>query len=117
MSGRESGMNTVDGLYQVVTATGKREDALELASRAVGSGLAACVQVSGPVSSVYRWKGEVRREVEWLCTMKTPEGTCGALVELVRENHGYETPEILVQRVDGTSREYLDWAVSVTEGA
>jgi periplasmic divalent cation tolerance protein len=80
----------------------------------VESKAAACVQVSGPVCSVYRWKGEVRREEEWVCTMKTTESSLDALLDLVEQNHPYETPEIVVTEVYGASRAYLDWAREVT---
>jgi periplasmic divalent cation tolerance protein len=109
-------MDTVEGLCQVVTTVGTKGEALDLAGMAVGRRLAACCQVTGPVSSVYRWKDEVHTEEEWLCTMKTPKDSCGALVEFVALNHGYETPEILVLDVAGTTPGYMSWAVSETGG-
>jgi len=110
-------MDTVEGLCQVVTAVGTEEGALDLASKVVGRRLAACCQVAGPVRSVYRWKGEIHTEEEWLCTMKTPKDSCGALVEFVAMSHGYETPEILVLDVGGTTPGYMSWAISETGGA
>ena len=39
-------------------------DATTLANDLVGAGLAACVNVHGPMVSFYRWKGIVEREPE-----------------------------------------------------
>jgi periplasmic divalent cation tolerance protein len=107
-------MTLVKGLVQVVTAVPERTVALDLAGKCVESELAACVQVSGPVTSVYRWKGDIQREEEWICTMKTPGDVCGDLVSFVRERHPYETPEILVFSPDCVHEEYMKWAIEVT---
>lgn len=102
----------------VTTAVSSMEHAEELAGRALESGLAACVQVSGPVTSFYTWKGERCRETEWLCVLKTLESCSERLVELIRVEHPYETPEIIVTPVLEVLPEYLDWvrdSLKVTE--
>ena len=107
-------MALVKGLVQVVTAVPEKTVALNLGGQSVESGLAACVQVSGPVTSVYRWKGSIQNEEEWVCTMKTPEDVCEDLVSFILERHPYETPEILVFNPDGVVAEYMKWAGEVT---
>ena len=109
-------MDEEKGLVQVVTALAAREEALHLAGLAVEERLAACVQVSGPVNSVYRWEGVLRTEEEWVCTMKTPASRAQDLVSFVREKHPYETPEILVTGIDSVSPDYMDWARGETAG-
>ena len=99
----------MDPMVMVTTALPDREQAEELAETALGSGFAACVQVSGPVTSHYEWKGEYCREEEWLCVFKTLERMAGRLMELVRARHPYETPEIVVTPVLQVLPEYLDW--------
>ena len=56
---------------QVVTTTEKEEDAARIARVLVESRLAACVQVLGPVTSTYRWKGAIETATEWQCWAKT----------------------------------------------
>ena len=107
-------MTAEERLVQVVTAVASRDEALRLAALAVEERLAACVQFTGPVSSVYRWKGEVHTEEEWVCTLKTPEGLERDLIALVRREHPYETPEILVTAADSVSGDYLAWAKEET---
>jgi periplasmic divalent cation tolerance protein len=56
---------------QVMTTTGSRDEALALARGLVERQLAACVHVAGPISSTYRWQGNVETSDEWTCLIKT----------------------------------------------
>ncbi len=101
-------------MVQVTTAVGSREKAEEIARSAVENKLAACAQVSGPVTSFFTWKGENCKEGEWLCVMKTLSSRSRELMEFVKRNHPYETPEIIVSPVIEALQEYLDWMTEVT---
>ena len=59
-------------LVQLITTFPEREQAVAVAREVVGAGLAACVQVIDPVTSVYRWEGSLQEERESLCLMKVP---------------------------------------------
>ena len=56
---------------QVVTTTESIEDAQAIARALVDDRLAACVQIVGPVTSIYRWQGEIKTAQEWQCSAKT----------------------------------------------
>ena len=56
---------------QVVTTTEHREDADRIARTLVEERLAACVQVVGPISSTYRWRGAIETAQEWQCWAKS----------------------------------------------
>ncbi len=92
----------------VLTAVGTRQFASDLANSIVSARLAACVQIQ-PVQSVYRWKGEVRSEPEWLLAIKTTEAKYAGLEAHIRAHHSYETAEIVKVPIAGGSREYLGW--------
>lgn len=94
---------------QVVTTTDKREDALAIASALVEQRLAACVQVTGPVTSVYRWKGRVETTEEWQCWAKSRHDRYTQIEKAIRKCHGYEEPEILAMPVTAGSKSYLAW--------
>lgn len=79
-----------------------------LAETLVTERLAACVQVGGPVTSVYRWRGTVERAEEWVCRAKTTRAALPALERRVRAVHPYELPEILATPVTGDAG-YLAW--------
>ncbi len=85
----------MEGFIQVLTTTEQREDAERIAQSLVERGLAACVQILGPVTSVYRWKGRIETAGEWLCLAKSRAELFGAIEQAIRALHPYETPEIL----------------------
>jgi periplasmic divalent cation tolerance protein len=94
---------------QVTTTLPDEETAQHLASRVVEERLAACAQVTGPISSTYWWSGEVERNREWYCHLKTTSARLHRLQSRIRELHPYEVPEIVaVALVDGNP-EYLKW--------
>jgi periplasmic divalent cation tolerance protein len=97
-------------LAQLITTLPDEQQALELARAAVDERRAACVQVLGPITSVYRWEGEVRTEREFLCLMKVPERRAGELVEFVRELHPYTTPEVTTVTSSFVDEAYMSWA-------
>ena len=99
----------MDSFIQVMTATDKREDAERIARSLVENRLASCVQIVGPVTSIYRWKGRIETAGEWLCLIKSDRDRYGAVEAAIRSLHPYETPEIIALPVTAGSRDYLDW--------
>jgi periplasmic divalent cation tolerance protein len=97
-----------------MTTTDAHEDAEHLARDLVEQRLAACVQVLGPISSTYRWKGAVESAAEWLCLIKTTAARFDALAAHIEATHGYETPELTAVPVDHGSPRYLAWLSSAT---
>jgi len=102
------------GLVQILTAVGSKEDAAALARAAIDEHLAACVQIIGPITSVYRWEGERQEETEYLCLLKTPLDGLERLVAFVRERHPYDTPEITAVESLFTDERYLAWTREVS---
>lgn len=94
---------------QVTTTLPDRDSANRLGGRLVEERLAACAQVVGPVSSVYRWQGEVETAAEWYCHLKTTAARAPALIARIRELHPYETPEIIALPVSEGDPGYLKW--------
>ncbi|NEA42452.1 divalent-cation tolerance protein CutA [Streptomyces sp. SID11385] len=98
----------------VLTTTDSEERARHLAARAVESRLAACAQVDGPLTSVYRWEGEVATDTEWRVTYKTTAARYDALEAVIIAEHTYDTPEIIALPLAGGSAEYLAWVAAET---
>lgn len=95
-------------VVEVAVTAPDRALAERLAETLVTERLAACVQVGGPVTSVYRWHGTVERAEEWVCRAKTTRAALPALERRVRAVHPYEVPEILATPVTGDAG-YLAW--------
>lgn len=94
---------------QVSTTTETEQAAQEIAAALVEQRLAACVQVSGPVESVYRWQDKVQQSQEWLCTAKTRASLFPQVEAAIRELHKYECPEIVAVPIVDGSAAYLTW--------
>ena len=94
---------------QVVTTTAHREDATAIARSLVESRLAACVQVLGPITSTYRWQGEIETAKEWQCWAKTTLELYEKVEGAIRRIHPYEVPEILAMPIVTAAESYLAW--------
>jgi periplasmic divalent cation tolerance protein len=100
---------------QVTTTTATKEEAQKIARCLVEQKLAACAQISGPITSIYRWQGEVETATEWLCLIKTQESLYPELEKEIISLHSYETPEIIAVPIIKGSRDYLSWLQNETE--
>lgn len=99
----------MDTFIQVVTTTDKREAAEQIAYALVEKRLAACVQIDGPITSVYRWQGQVEEAKEWRCLIKSRSALFGDIVGAIREIHSYAVPEIVATRIDCLDEPYRHW--------
>lgn len=94
----------------VVTLTAaSADDAQRLGRLALQGRLAACAQVSGPITSSYWWNGEIATATEWTCALKTTRSRLSPLLSALRAAHPYEVPEIVVTPVVGGDADYLAW--------
>ncbi|MFZ5829302.1 MAG: divalent-cation tolerance protein CutA [Planctomycetota bacterium] len=94
---------------KIVTTVDRHESALKIAEALVAEGAAACVQIVGPVTSVYRWQGAVEKAEEWQCWIKTRRDKYPHIEEIIRRLHSYEVPEILAVPVTAGHEPYLAW--------
>jgi periplasmic divalent cation tolerance protein len=102
---------------QVITTIGTREEADKLARDLVARRLAACVQVAGPITSTYRWQGNIETSQEWSLVIKSLQSKYAPLEAAIRELHPYDVPEILAVTVVAGQPDYLDWlAAALRDG-
>lgn len=100
----------------ILTTASSREEATTIASELVSRRLAACVNILGPVASVYHWQGEVEHSEEFLLLIKSTEAKFLPIQATVRELHSYKVPELLSFTVESGLEAYLNWiGVSVRE--
>jgi periplasmic divalent cation tolerance protein len=98
----------------VASTTDSEEAARALAAGAIEARLGACAQVLGPITSVYRWEGEVQTEQEWRVEIKTAIDRVAALTEHIKAHHSYDVPEIIATPITGGSADYLSWLINET---
>lgn len=103
------------GIIQVTTTVTDQADAERIAASLVAQKLAACVQVSGPVESTYRWKGQVETSLEWVCAIKTRADLFGEVEHAIRSLHSYDQPEIMAVPITASSVGYREWVEAVVK--
>jgi periplasmic divalent cation tolerance protein len=101
----------------VMTTVEKQEDGERLARLLVERELAACVQVLPPMISIYRWQGNVERASEVLLIIKTARAIYSELEATIKENHPYQTPEIIALPIETGSDAYLSWLTRSVKSA
>jgi periplasmic divalent cation tolerance protein len=97
------------GYIVVFVTTPDKDTAEKLALKLVENKLAACVNITEQVKSVYFWQGNIENEKESLMIIKSREDLFEKLEQFVKENHPYTVPEIVALPIIKGSSEYLNW--------
>ena len=100
-------MHSTPELSIVTTTVATPADAHRLAQAVLQARLAACVQVQA-ITSHYRWQGALHEEPEQRLDCKTTAQAVPALLALLRAQHPYDLPELLVQPLQA-SADYAQW--------
>jgi len=104
-------------LIVVVTSAGTEEQALDIAHALIRNRQAACVNLIPNIHSIYRWKGRVCDDGEYLLVIKTRAKSFSEVLETIQKINTYELPEVLAYRVDEASPGFADWIQKATEPA
>jgi periplasmic divalent cation tolerance protein len=94
---------------QVTTTVAQKEEALAIAEAVLENRLAACVQIVGPITSMYWWDGDIDKSSEYLCIIKSRQDKYGELEKAIRTAHSYDLPEIIAVPITAGSKDYLKW--------
>lgn len=108
MNARPHDSDATPGFVEIRTTFGDRAAAEACARRLVEATLAACVQVDGPITSIYAWRGGVETATEWRCTCKTTAARAAACRAAIASGHPYETPEIVEAPISAAGT-YAAW--------
>jgi periplasmic divalent cation tolerance protein len=101
-------MNADDPCEVVVTAP--EEDWLkDLCRQLVDARLASSAHVIFPITSIYRWDGEVHETTEGRAFLRTRLGRVDALVTYIVERHPYDVPNVTALPIVGGNPQYLEW--------
>lgn len=93
----------------VVATTCDQKEALQrIAQSLIQARLAACVQISGPIESCYRWEDQIETGVEWSASVKTLPEKLPRVLDAIKAAHPYQVPEIIIQTLTA-SPEYGLW--------
>jgi len=101
-------MQPVDVLL-VLTTVPAGDSGERIARTLVEERLAACVNLLAPMTSFYRWRDAVERDVERQMVIKTTADRLPDVKARLAALHSYELPEFVVVQVAAGSDAYLDW--------
>ena len=93
----------------VFSTVGRRKDAERIAMQVVRKRVAACVNILPINKSIYRWKGEICKEKEFLLIFKTTKSKSKSLMQEIKSIHPYKIPEIIELPIVSGLKEYLKW--------
>ncbi len=97
------------GLVSLYCLFASTEEANRIAAAAVTRRNAACVNILGPVRSIFQWEGELETRDEVAAIFKTTADGAPALIRFIEAEHSYDVPAITAWPVDQASRPYRDW--------
>jgi len=106
-----------ESVMLVLVTAGSEENARAIARTLVEEKLAACVNIVGPIESIYRWKDAVEDESEYLMLIKTRARTFARVSRRVKELHTYEVPEVIGLPIAAGSEPCVQWLLDCTRPA
>lgn len=97
---------SVISVYSIFADAGEAE---RIGRTVVEERLAACVNLLGPIRSIYRWKGRIETADEVAAIFKTSEAKADALISRIAGLHSYDVPAIVTWPIDKILVTYADW--------
>ncbi len=93
----------------VLTTVGTEQEANLLAEELIHRRHAACVNILSGVRSLYRWRGSICKDSEYLLIIKTLETEYEQVAATIKEMHSYDLPEVLTFPVGEGDGDFLGW--------
>jgi periplasmic divalent cation tolerance protein len=94
---------------QIISTVPNKFEAHKIAGYLINKKLAACVQIIGPIKSVFFWKSKTQNAKEFLLFIKTKANFYERVEKAIIKLHSYEVPEILSLSILKGNKKYLDW--------
>jgi len=85
------------------------EEAERIGRIVVEERLAACINIFGPVRSIYRWDSAIESTEEVAAILKASDAEADALITRIAGLHSYEVPCIATWPIDKVLGAYADW--------
>lgn len=101
-------------MINIVTTADSRQALERIGRSLLAKRLIACIQVVGPMKSIYWWKGNLEEAEEWMGVMKTRDDLYDEVEREIRGLHPYEVPEIQAVRAERVFDAYGRWVIEET---
>jgi periplasmic divalent cation tolerance protein len=93
----------------VFITTANAEEARRIADVLLSERKAACINIVAGVNSLFWWQGNLDSAAESLLIVKTRASVLSQVVDLVKQHHSYDVPEVIALPIIGGNRDYLEW--------
>ena len=98
----------------VLSACGTEVEAVKIARHLIDKRVAACVNITSKVRSIYRWKDSAGKEIvedtsEFLLLIKTRRDLFPKVRAEIASIHSFKVPEIIALPVVDGADAYLAW--------
>lgn len=99
----------------IFTTIGSKADAYKIGRKLLEQKLIACYNLT-EVESSYLWEGQIKMAGEVLMILKTKEENFEKIETFLKENSGYDVPEVVAVKPEKVNQPYLDWVEKETGG-
>ena len=93
----------------VLSTVPDQATASHIAHHLVEGKFAACVNIISQVKSFYYWQGKLEQSEELLLLIKTTAENYPILEQEIKNNHPYDTPEIVAVDISNGLDKYCQW--------
>ena len=98
----------------IYTTIDNVQGARKIANTLVEEQLVACVNIIPKIESIYRWKGKIETDNEFVLIAKTTGKNVKKTIRRIKTLHTYELPDIVVLPIIGGLKEYLEYITNET---
>ena len=102
-------------MSMIYVTTGSKKEALNIGRALIEARLAACANVIGNVTSIFRWQGEIEEEAEAVLILKTRLDLVDEATAKIKDLHSYDCPCVLSYAIAGGNPDFLNWIVKETK--
>ena len=99
----------------VTTTVSNLEEARSISLALIKKKLAACINIIGPVLSIYQWEGKTQEEHEYKLFIKTKKSYWKQVESFISQKHSYSVPEISQLSVEHTHAPYRKWLLELLD--
>ena len=104
-------MSELEPITMVITSVGTEQQAVEISEELIARHQATCINIVPCLRSIYRWKGKVCEDTEYLLLIKAPKDLFEKISDTIRELHSYELPEILEIPIGRAEPTFHEWVL------
>jgi periplasmic divalent cation tolerance protein len=98
----------------IYSTIGSIKDARNISKVLLKEKMVACVNIIPKVESIYIWQGKIEKSEEVIIIAKTTDKNVKKVIEKIKSLHTYELPDLIVLKVNGGLKDYLDYIASET---